>query len=166
MPKRISLYVLLMVIVGVLLSHFSLSQKENGLLLVVDGREVDAIGMVQEKWVGLTRNCERIQSVEPNALLYLEIQRNIQEYSPPSSETARLKSVLTSNDWSLAVVEFKDLLPAVLLLRHVDGKPRIVPNAIWSGETHPWLAAPFIRQYLKRKAPQAPAQLLECFNGP
>jgi hypothetical protein len=166
MPKRISLYVLLMVIVGVLLSHFSLSQKENGLLLVVDGREVDAIGMAQEKWVRLTRNCERIHSVEPNALLYLEIQRNIQEYSPPSSETARIKSVLTSNDWSLTVVEFKDLLPAVLLLQHVDGKPRIVPNAIWSGETHPWLAAPFIRQYLKRKAPQAPAQLLECFDRP
>mgnify|MGYP000152008430 CR=1 FL=1 len=58
------MYVLIMVLVGVLLNHLSITQKDNGILLVVDGRELDVIGMAQEKWVKLTRDCQRVQRVE------------------------------------------------------------------------------------------------------
>lgn len=166
MPRRISMYVLCLVIAGVFLSHFSLTQKENGLLLVIDGREVDAMGMVQEKWVRLTRHCERVATIESNAQQHLEIQQTIQAYSPPSSESAHIVSLLAAGDWSLAQVQFKDLLPAVVLIQKVEGVQKIVPNAIWSGETHPWLAAPYIREYISSKVPQAPRQLLECFAYP
>lgn len=45
-----------------------------------------------------------------------------------------------------------------------DGQPEIVPNAVWSGDTRPWVAAPLIRRYLLEKEPQAPADLLNCFG--
>jgi hypothetical protein len=164
MPKRISIYVLILVSVGVFLNHFSVTQKENGLLLVIDGREVDAIGMVQDRWVKLTRQCERVTTIDSNAKLYLDIQQTIQTYSPPSSESAQVLSLRSTGEWSLAQVQFKDLLPAVVLIQQFEGKPSIVPNAIWSGETHPWLAAPYIRQYISSKAPQSPKALIECFD--
>ena len=158
------MYVLLIVIVGVMLNHFSFSQKENGWLLNVDGREIDAIGMAQEKWVKLTRNCSQVKQLEAKSDSYLAVQKLIQEYSPPSSESAHIIKLLTLQDWYLAEVEFKELLPAVVLMDTDKGQPRMVPHAIWSGETHPWLAAPFIRKYLISKAPQSPRQLLTCFD--
>jgi len=164
MPKRISIYVLILVSVGVFLNHFSVAQKENGLLLVIDGREVDAMGMAQEKWVKLTRNCERVAQLDSNTQKRLEILKLIQAYSPPNSESAQIVSLLKVEEWFLAEVQFKDLLPAVVLIQDRDGQLGIVPNAIWSGETHPWLAEPFIRQYISHKAPQAPKALLECFE--
>ena len=158
------MYVLLIVIVGVLLNHFSFSQKENGWLLNVDGREVDAIGIAQEKWVQLTRNCKQVQQLDAKSESYLAVQKLIQEYSPPSSESAHIVQLMNLQDWYLAEVKFKELLPAVVLMDTDQGQPRMVPHAIWSGETHPWLAAPFIRKYLTSKAPQSPRQLLACFD--
>ncbi len=158
------MYVLLIVIMGVMLNHFSFSQKENGWILNVDGREIDAIGMAQEKWVKLTRNCSQVKQLEAKSDSYLAVQKLIQEYSPPSSESAHIIKLLTLQDWYLAEVEFKELLPAVVLMDTDKGQPRMVPHAIWSGETHPWLAAPFIRKYLISKAPQSPRQLLTCFD--
>lgn len=158
------MYVLLIVIMGILLNHFSFSQKENGWLLNVDGREVDAVGMVQEKWVKLTRNCTQVKQLDANSESYAAVQKIIQEYSPPSSESAHIAKLMTVQGWYLAEVEFKELLPAVVLMDTDQGQPRIVPHAIWSGETHPWLAAPFIRKYLSSQAPQSPRQLLACFD--
>jgi hypothetical protein len=166
MPKRISMYVLAMVMVGVLLNHVSIAQKDNGLLLVVDGRELDVIGMAQEKWVKLTRDCQRVQQVEVHSKHFLDVQQLIQDYSPPSSKSAHIVNLLTTQDWSLAEVQFKELLPAFVLINYGNGKADIVPNAIWSGETHPWLAGPHIRQYLLAKVPQVPIQLLNCFDHP
>jgi len=164
MPRKISIYVLLLVTLGVFLNHFSVSQKENGWLLVVDGREVDALGMAQEKWGKLTRSCERVTQVPISSQQHSDIQKLIQAYSPPHSESAHIVGLLKKGSWFLAAVEFKELLPAVVLIDQSNGPARIIPNAIWSGETHPWLAGPVIRRYLASKAPQAPLELLKCYD--
>lgn len=164
MPKRISMYVLLLVTLGIFFNHFSFMQKENGVLWVVDGREVDAIGMANEKWIKLTRNCKRVLAVDPESQAHAAIRRAVQDYSPPSSASAHIVSLTTLDTWSLAEVKFKELLPAVVLFQQIEGVPQIVPNAIWSGDTHPWQAAPYIRQYIRSKAPGAPHELLACFE--
>jgi hypothetical protein len=64
----------------------------------------------------------------------------------------------------LIEVEFDTLLPAVVTLKETQGEWSVVPNAIWSGHTHPWVAAPWIRNYLSKQAPDMPANLLECFT--
>jgi len=166
MPRKISIYVLLLVTLEVFLNHFSVSQKENGWLLLVDGREVDAIGVTQEKWGKLTRSCKSVTQVPISSQMHSDIQKLIQAYSPPHSESANIVRLLTTRNWSLATVEFKELLPAVVLIDQNHGPARIIPNAIWSGETHPWLAGPVIRSYLASKAPQAPLELLDCFDPP
>ena len=166
MPRKISIYVLLLVVLGVFLNHFSVSRKENGWLLVVDGREVDALGMAHEKWGKLTRSCERVTQLATTSQQHSDIQKLIQTYSPPHSESANIVRLLTMRNWFLVAVEFKELLPAVVLIYQSNGPARIIPNAIWSGETHPCLAGPVIRRYLASKAPQAPIELLECFDPP
>jgi hypothetical protein len=164
MPKRISIYVLLLVSLGVFLSHVSIAQKDNGFLLVIDGREVDALGIVQDKWVRLTRQCERISNPDASSQPYLEILKTIKTNSPPSSETAEIVSLSSVGEWSLAQVRFKALLPAVVLIQEREGAPSIVQNAIWSGQTSPWQAGHYIRQYIAKQAPKAPKALLECFD--
>jgi hypothetical protein len=164
MPKRISIYVLLMVTLGVFLNHFSIEHKENGYLLMVDGREVDAIGIVQDKWVKLTRNCSRVRSVDTQMPERLTLLQLIRDYSPPSSESAHVVQAVTTGKWALVEVKFNDLLPAVVLIDQTLQPPQIVPNAIWSGETHPWRPAHFVRQYISNKVPQVPSDLLDCFE--
>jgi hypothetical protein len=164
MPKRISLYVMLLVFVGVFLNHFSVQKKDNGYLLVVDGREVDAVGMFKDQWLVATRNCKHVQAVAPTERKYLEIKQLVQAYSPPNSESAHLVSLMTTANWYLAEVKFKELLPAVVLIQQTDAGLQIVPNAIWSGETHPWRAGPYIRSYISTKVPHAPKAILDCFE--
>ena len=162
MPRRISLYVLLLVSLGVLLNHLSVTPKDNGYLLVIDGKEVDALGMAQDKWVKLTRNCEQVKDVEKNSQQYLDILKTIQNYSPPNSESAQIVRLLSTGEWSLAEVRFTALLPAIVLIQQVNSHPSIVQNGIWSGQTHPWHAAPYIRRYITSQVPQAPTALIEC----
>jgi hypothetical protein len=61
-------------------------------------------------------------------------------------------------------VPFDDLLPAVVLMQKDGADWRIAPKDIWSGQTHPWLGDPLIRDYLARQVPAAPAPLLTSFD--
>ena len=159
-----SLYVLLLVTVGVLLSHLSVRQKDNGYLLVVTEREIDVLGMAHEKWVRMTRQCGNVYKLNATSTQHQHILQTIQAYSPPDSGSANVVSLLTTDTWALAEVEFKELLPAVVVLQLSEGQPTIVSQAIWSGMTRPWLAAPHVRAYVSRQAPQVPPALLDCFD--
>jgi hypothetical protein len=42
--------------------------------------------------------------------------------------------------------------------------PALVPRGVWSGNTAPWLAAPWIRDYLRRQVPDLPQALVDCLE--
>ena len=66
--------------------------------------------------------------------------------------------------WLLAEVEFTELLPAVVLIEKADEQAAILPDAVWSGYTHPHLPAPFIRKFLIQKVDAPPLALINCFE--
>lgn len=164
MNKRVSLTVLLCVTLGVIASHLSWEEKDNGHLLFVDARAVDVLGLAENQWVRMRRRCEGVAPRSPHEAVHLQAQALIQAYSPPHSQTAQLAGVWTLGEWTLAEVEFAHLLPAVVLIRTTDAGAAIVPDAVWSGATQPWLAAPHIRHYLGAHAPGVPMRLLDCFE--
>jgi len=164
MTKRASFYLLLIVGLGVLLNHMSWREKDHGYVWVVDEQEIDVLGIVHDKWNKLTRNCEHVTHIPPKSAQYLAIEQLIQNYSPPGSNSAQIRSLWSLQNWALAEVEFEDLLPAVVLLQPAKGEPLILSHAIWSGYTSPWEPAPFIRNYLSTQAPDAPPPLIECFD--
>ncbi len=164
MHRRASIYLLLLVMAGVFFNHVSLRHEDNGYLLVIDEREIDIIGLAHERWVRLRRNCEGVSSLGAESPQHERVKQLIQAYSPPSSASAQITSLVSTQAWALAEVEFKELLPAVVLIKFSEGEPSIVPHAIWSGYTSPWRAAPHVRAYMATQAPQAPAELLDCFE--
>jgi hypothetical protein len=164
MSPRVSLPLLALVIFGVALTHIHVVQTDNGALLSIDGREVDIWGKVKNHWVAQTRSCKYVTVINADSTAYRQAQSLIQAYSPPSSQSAKIASAWSSGPWLLVEVESDVLLPAVVTLKQSNGEFDIVPNAIWSGYTQPWVAAPFIRDYLSRQAPDMPADLLACFT--
>jgi hypothetical protein len=164
MKKRVSLAVLGLVLAGVVASHVSWEEKDNGYLLVIDGREVDVLGKLRNDWNRALRNCARVSFLSAQDPRYVQAKATIQAYSPPQSSSAQLAGVWASGDWSLAEVEFAQLLPAVVLMHTVNGTTAIVPSAVWSGYTQPWKAAPHIRRYLNRQGGAAPRELFDCFE--
>ena len=164
MNKRVSLTVLLCVTLGVTGSHLSWVERDNGHLLLVDAREVDVLGQAENQWVRLRRSCAGVAQLSPHDAGFQQAQAVIQAYSPPHSQSARLAGVWTAGDWTLAEVEFTQLLPAVVLIHTTGTRAEIIPNAVWSGYTQPWMAAPYIRRYLGTQAPGVPARLLVCFE--
>jgi hypothetical protein len=137
---------------------------DNGTLLSIDGRKVDVLGELKNAWVSQTRNCKDVTQVNADGAVYRQALSLIQAYSPPSSHSAKIASAWSSGPWLVVEVEFETLLPAVVTLKASNGEFTIVPNAIWSGYTQPWVAAPFIRDYLSRQAPDMPADLVKCFT--
>jgi hypothetical protein len=164
MRKRVSLTVLGLVLVGVVISHVSWEQKDNGYLLVIDGREVDLLGALRNDWNRAWRSCQRVSLLTAHDPRYVQAKATIQAYSPPQSNAAQLAGVWAAGDWTLAEVEFAQLLPAVVLMQTVNGATAIVPGAVWSGYTQPWKAAPHIRRYLSQQGGAAPRELFDCFE--
>lgn len=61
-------------------------------------------------------------------------------------------------------VEFKNLLPAVVLIQNANSAPSPLAEGIWSGYTNPHKSAPFVRDYLSHQVDAIPAQLINCFD--
>ena len=164
MKNRAYLPLLMLVIVGTMASHISFTQADNGNLLVIDGKEYDFLGGIENRWVAITRNCQDVVVLPSHDSHYARVEQLIKAYSPPSSHSARITGMWSYEQWTVVETEFDDLLPAVVSLKTMRGEPAILPHAVWSGRTRPWVAAPLIRGYLATQAPEMPAALLNCFE--
>jgi hypothetical protein len=164
MKKRTSLSVLVLVFLAVVGSHIGWTARDNGILMVLDGREIDVVGIAGDQWTQMTRNCKGVGRLQPSDENYRITDRLIKAYSPPHSQSARIAGVWGADQWVLAEAEFVDLLPAVVLLDFSGDDAHIVGNAVWSGYTKPWKAAPFIRDYLAKQVPALPGALAACFD--
>ena len=163
MKKKVALPLLLIVLAAVTASHISFKQADHSYLMVIDGIEIDAFGKMQNKWLAMTQNCKNVSQIQPSESRFLATQKLIEAYSPPQSESAKIASMWSMGDWTLAEVEFDALLPAVVTLQTLKNETQIVPRGIWSGHTKPWLAAPLIRTYLTQQVPEIPVEFLNCF---
>lgn len=164
MKRRTSVWVLLTLILAITASHIGCTARDNGTLMVVDGREIDVAGIAGDQWTQITRNCSDVLRLGPADKNYQIALSLIRAYSPPHSESVRLAGAWGVDQWVLAEAEFDDLLPAVVLINFSGVEPQIIGNAVWSGYTKPWKAAPFIRDYLVRQAPDLPPTLAACFD--
>jgi hypothetical protein len=164
MKRRTSLSVLVLVFLAVVGSHIGWTARDNGILMVLDGREIDVVGIAGDQWTQMTRNCKGVVRLQPSDENYRITDRLIKAYSPPHSQSARIAGVWGVDQWVLAEAEFVDLLPAVVLLDFSGDDAHIAGNAVWSGYTKPWKAAPFIRDYLVKQVPALPGALAACFD--
>ena len=163
--KRKALPTLLLIAtIGVIASHLDWKVSENGHLLLIDNRPVDLVGMAKNSWNRLSRSCSTVNSVLKDDPLYKSSSDLIKSYSPPDSNSANIASMISSQNWILAEVEFDSLLPAVVLIEGADKEQHIIPNGIWSGYTKPWESAPFIRNYLNTQVTDVPRDLTDCFE--
>ena len=163
MKKKVALPLLAIVLIGVIASHISFKSADHSHLMVVDGIEIDVLGKMQNQWLLHTQNCEGVSQPQAGQEKFQAVQKAIQSYSPPQSQSAQIAAMWTLSEWTLAEVEFDALLPAVVTLQINNNEQNIVPRGIWSGHTKPWMAAPLIRTYLKTQVPEVPLQLLNCF---
>jgi len=164
MKKSTSISVLVLVMLAVAASHIGWTVRDNGTLMELDGREIDLAGIASDQWTQITRKCNDIVRMQSADEKYQMTSRLISAYSPPHSRSVRLAGVWGMDKWVLAEAEFAELLPAVVLIDFSDVEPKIVGNAVWSGYTKPWKAAPFIREYLLRQVPDLPPSLPACFD--
>ena len=164
MKSRAKLFLLLASVMLLPLSHLDIERSDDSWLLRVDGRPVDLAGELAEWSTRLTRDCRDVQELPSQDPLHALAGRTIQDYSPPSSQSARIVHLSRQGDWLLAQVQFEELQDAVVLLSHSEQELKIAEGAIWSGSTFPHKAEPVIRRYLKSKAPQAPDGLIACFE--
>jgi len=164
MKPHVALTALMATLIAVTLSHLEWVQADDGHLLMVDGRPLDAEGWLRNHVNNLRRNCKDVQVLQADdQRLPLALQA-LKNFSPPASLSARVAAASARSDWMLLEVEFDDLQPAVVLMQKNGAAWLVEQRGIWSGQTHPWLAATHIRAYLARQVASAPADLLACFD--
>ena len=147
----------------VLDSHINWVPHDQGTLLEVSGRVVDARGWASEQWRRWRTPCPALKThVTPDSAMGA-LLRTIQQHSLPDSLDAQLLQVQTQDNWAIAEVTFKTLNPSIVVLRQSAGAWHIQDSAVWSGSTAPWHAADFVRRYLRQQAPDLPETLLACF---
>ena len=164
MRLKKSLILLSLTSVLVLSSHIGWIRDDLGILLTVDDRPIDVVGNFEDKLNKLTRNCGEVERLTVSNKQFQMAQSLIHDYSPPDSSNSNIASAWSVGTWILVEVEFKKLLPAVVLIQKADSEAAIVPNAVWSGYTNPYLPAPFIRKFLIQKLDSPPLALINCFE--
>ena len=162
--QKTQLIVLSIVLMAVVASHISWIEDDLGYLISIDGKPLDLIGNIKNNLTTATRNCESVVRVLPEQHKYQIAQTLINDYSPPDSSQSQIASVWSMGSWLMVEVEFKSLLPAVVLIQNANSSPSILAEGIWSGYTNPHKSAPFIRDYLSHQVDAIPAQLLDCFD--
>jgi hypothetical protein len=164
MKPHVALTALMATVIAVTVSHLEWVQADGGHLLMVDGRPLDAEGWLRNQMNSLLRNCTDVQVLQADdQRLPLALQA-LKNFSPPASQSARVTAASARSDWMLLEVEFDDLQPAAVLMQKDGADWVVAQRGIWSGQTHPWLAATHIRAYLARQVASAPADLLACFD--
>ena len=94
MRRRTAAGLLVIASAGLLLSQFRLLPQDQGVLLEINGRPVDAAGRLLGLWQRLARQCGAVQALAPGSARWLEAQRVLAGYSPPASLLARPVQVL------------------------------------------------------------------------
>lgn len=143
-------------------SHVDWVRHDNGALLQVSGQSFDIRGWMAEHWRQLNKDCRHVQRPSTRSATANEVMLAIQQHSLPDSLEAQWLQFHVQEDWGVAEVEFKTLNPSLVVLRQVNGQWQIQDTAVWSGSTAPWLAADFVRRYLRQQAPAMPPPLLDC----
>ncbi len=167
MKRHVALVVLAVTAALVIDLHVDWRRADNGVLLRAGEQDVDVWGGVRQSWTRLTRRCDPVRTVHPEDPLRAQALAAIRGYSPPDSRTAHIVDLSRQDAWLLAQVVSDRLMPAVAVLRLDGANVSLVPQGVWSGNTAPWLAAPWIRDYLRRQVPTLPAALLDCLDiGP
>ena len=159
-----SLILLPLASILVLSSHIGWIRDDLGLLLTIDDRPIDVVGYFEDKLNTLTRNCGEVKLLNTSNKQYQLAQSLIHDYSPPDSSHSHISSAWSMGSWILVEVEFKELVPAVVMIQKADSDAAIVPDAVWSGYTNPHLPAPFIRKFLIQKMNSPPLALIKCFE--
>ncbi len=131
-------------------SHVDWVRHDNDALLQLSGHSFDIRGWLAEHWRQLNKNCRLVQSPSTRSATAHEVMHAIQQHSLPDSLQAQWLQFHRQEDWALAEVEFKTLNPSLVVLRQVNGQWQIQDTAVWSGSTAPWLAADFVRRYLRQ----------------
>ena len=164
MKRHVAAIVLAVATVLVIDLHVDWRHADNGVLLRVGEQDIDVWGGVRQSWNRLTRQCARVQPLQAGDALWEASLAAIRHYSPPDSRTAHVVSLSRLDDWLMAQVVSDRLMPAVVTLKIQDGQAALVPQGVWSGNTSPWLAAPWIRDYLVRQVPGLPRALADCLE--
>ena len=164
MRYKASAVVLVAMAIGLPLSHLEIQASDDSWLLLVDGRPVDVAGHLAQWRTQLTRNCSQAQDLPEADRLHADALQVIWHFSPPDSLSAQMVQLIAQDGWLLAQVRFSGLQESVVVLAPSDRGLTIPEGAVWSGTTHPHRPDPFIRRYLRSKAPAAPADLTACFE--
>lgn len=164
MKRHVAGIVLALTAAVVIDLHVDWRRADNGVLLRVGEQDVDAWGHAREAWTRLTRRCQAVQALQADDPAWTAAQAAVRAYSPPDSQTARVVALSRQGEWLLAQVVSDTLMPAVVTLRWQGQAPEPVPRGVWSGNTAPWIAAPWVRDYLRRQVPQLPPSLTDCLE--
>lgn len=164
MKKHVAITLLVLTALGVLRVHVNIERQDGSYFLSFQGKKHDVAGMLLNQTNAMVRQCGDVQTLDVNSTQAGSALDAIRNFSPPDSRHARLLGLHQQGQWLLAEVEFATLNPAVVLLTSAQERTSVVEGAIWSGTTAPWHAASLIRRYIQTRAPQAPPELLSCFN--
>ncbi len=173
MQRRTAAACLVAVTALLLLSQLRLLPQDDGVLLEVSGRPVDAAGRLLGVWQRLERRCTTVTALADGSAAWQEAQRALAGYSPPASLAARPVQVLSwgtgDAQWLLAEVrwggnDIAPLDPAIVPLARSGGAVQVQADGVWSGDTGPWSAPVFIRRFLADRLPALPAALRQCLD--
>jgi hypothetical protein len=164
MKRHVALVALVVTAAVVIDLHVDWRRADNGVLLRVGERDVDVWGQMREAWTVFSRRCGQVQTLRAGDPVWDRALATIRDYSPPDSHSAQVVNLLRQDEWLLAQVVSDRLMPAVAALK-IDGPDiNLVPRGVWSGNTAPWVAAPWVRDYLRRQVPPLPPALTDCLE--
>jgi hypothetical protein len=155
MKRHVAATLLALTTLGVINAHVDVEAQDGRYFGVWQGTKHDVLGKLEDHRNRLWRNCSNVERVAPGSDVAEQVLALIRNYSPPDSQQAQLISLRQLGPWLVAELNFAQLNPAVVLLRHEGQALQLLDRAIWSGSTAPWEPGPRIRAHLQEQETQS-----------
>jgi hypothetical protein len=150
-----------LLLIGAVATTAAFVQRVNGGFILRAGKwHSDPIGEARLALNRLTRDCSAVQPISSEKARQAIELSDIEESARLSVPTPR--AATTEQGWVLVETDLQNLEPAIFLLK--DAATGYKKVASYSGTAAPFNDTQAIQAYLQREAPNAPPQLIKCYE--
>jgi hypothetical protein len=137
---------------------------DDSFVLVLENQPHDVIGMADNWWTHVSRQCSQVHTVPVSSLDWLAVRGVLSDEAQFQYSEATPLTVMRQGAWYMVEVELSALEPAIVLMEHKEGGFDVHDDAAWSGAAGPLMPGPLIRGYFQKHFSEAPDALIDCFE--
>lgn len=150
----------LLTLVALLIVYRHVEKVDDGYIISIESSVFDPVGELKLAYTRASRNCHAVKKIGEAEMFAALASSNLRVGS--ADATPRPRAGWMQDSWILVETDFENLEPAVILLESTANTYKVA--ALYGGTAAPFNDVQVIHTHLSHQRPDAPKQLINCYE--